>query len=159
MERRCVETVMGVVCFAFSEDGLYELKLPPVGKGSAPEIADSDSLWVKVLGQDLKDLLMGKAVCFSCPMDMSGYTAFTRKLLLAAFDIPHNHVVTYKWLAVRAGSPRGARAVGNAMAANRTPLVIPCHRVICTGGRLGGFSGGFGWKEKLLALEKVEGGA
>lgn len=149
---------MGAVCFVFSEDGLYELTLPPIAKERFSEIADFDPLWVRVLGQDLKDLLMGKNVCFSCPMDMSGYTTFTRKVLLAAFDIPHGHVVTYKGLAVLAGSPRGARAVGNAMAGNRTPLVIPCHRVICTGGRLGGFSGGLGWKKKLLALEKVEGG-
>ncbi|MBS4029987.1 MAG: methylated-DNA--[protein]-cysteine S-methyltransferase [Clostridiales bacterium] len=154
VERRSVETVMGVVNFAFSGDGLYELTLPREGDERFSGVVDSDPEWVRRLGQDLQDYFSGSAVCFSCPVDMSGYAPFIKKALLAAAEIFHGHVETYKGLAVVAGSPRAARAVGQAMASNRTPLVIPCHRVVCTGGGLGGFSGGLGWKERLLALEK-----
>jgi methylated-DNA-[protein]-cysteine S-methyltransferase len=149
---------MGVVNFAFSGGGLYELTLPRERDERFPEVADFDPEWVKQLGQDLQDYFSGSAVCFSCPVDMSGYAPFMKRALLAAADIPHGHVETYKGLAVQAGSPKAARAAGQAMAANRTPLVIPCHRVVCTGGGLGGFSGGLSWKERLLALEKTEGG-
>lgn len=145
---------MGVVNFSFSEGGLYELTLPGERDERFSGVVDFDPEWVRRLKQDLQDYFSGSAVCFSCPVDMSGYAPFMKKALLAAVDISHGYVETYKTLAVQAGSPRAARAVGQAMARNRTPLVIPCHRVVCTGGGLGGFSGGLGWKERLLALEK-----
>jgi len=64
-------------------------------------------------------------------------------------------VLTYGQLATRAGSPRSARAVGNVMASNRVPLIIPCHRVVAAGGALGGFSAPHGTrlKRRLLKLE------
>jgi methylated-DNA-[protein]-cysteine S-methyltransferase len=64
-------------------------------------------------------------------------------------------VLTYGEVAARAGSPRGSRAAGNALGANRIPIVVPCHRVVRSGGKLGGYAGGVERKEYLLELEGV----
>jgi len=82
-------------------------------------------------------------------------TGFARRVLEACRRIPFGTTVTYGQLAARAGSPRAARAVGNCMAGNRTPIIVPCHRVVGSGGQLGGFSGpgGVKLKRRLLALE------
>ena len=93
------------------------------------------------------------------PVDSGTTTAFRHRVLDCCRRIPYGETLTYQQLATLAGSPAAARAVGNSMAANRIPLVIPCHRVLATGGRLGGFSapGGTGMKQRLLALEGKRG--
>ncbi|MFH1910729.1 MAG: MGMT family protein, partial [Pseudomonadota bacterium] len=70
-------------------------------------------------------------------------------------EIPRGRVMTYGGLAAKLGLPGGARAVGNALAGNPFPLVIPCHRVVRSGGDLGGFGGGTDMKKALLMLEGV----
>lgn len=82
---------------------------------------------------------------------------FHRKVYLALCKVPAGKTVTYAELARRAGSPGAARAVGQAMAKNPWPVVIPCHRVVAGNGRLGGYSGrgGVATKRKLLQLEGV----
>jgi methylated-DNA-[protein]-cysteine S-methyltransferase len=89
------------------------------------------------------------------PIDWSGMTAFQRHVLGACRRIPRGKTLTYAQLAQRAGSPKAARAVGRVMAGNRLPLIIPCHRVVGSGGRLGGFSSrsGLTMKERLLKME------
>lgn len=76
-----------------------------------------------------------------------------RKILRACLAIPRGRVSTYRLLAARAGMPNAARAVGNAMARNPFPIVIPCHRVIRTDGSLGGYGGGIRMKRALLLME------
>jgi methylated-DNA-[protein]-cysteine S-methyltransferase len=90
------------------------------------------------------------------PIDHAGRTVFQRVVLEQCRQIPIGTVVTYSQLAAAAGHPRAARAVGSVMAGNRVPLVIPCHRVVAAGGRLGGFSApaGTAMKRRLLELEK-----
>lgn len=79
---------------------------------------------------------------------------FRGRALRACHLIPSGEVVTYGELAARAGSPRAARAAGSAMAANPLPLVIPCHRVVGAGGRLGRYSaGGPAAKRRMLEVE------
>lgn len=82
-------------------------------------------------------------------------TTFQRKVIQACRRIPWGATVTYGELALRAGYPGAARAVGNCMANNRIPLVIPCHRVLGADGRLHGYSGlgGLATKRRLLMLE------
>lgn len=84
---------------------------------------------------------------------LDGYGPFHSAALLAARRIPYGEVVTYRDLARMAGSERAARAAGGAMARNDFPIIVPCHRVVASGGGLGGFSSGLEWKIELLRLE------
>lgn len=81
-------------------------------------------------------------------------TPFTKRVYKAVLKIPLGEVRTYKWVAEQAGNPRAARAVGQALKRNPWPLIIPCHRVIACGGRLGGYSQGIKRKKALLDLER-----
>ena len=90
-----------------------------------------------------------------CLLTLSRLSPFSRKVLNACSKIPFGKTVSYSQLARMIGSPRASRAVGNALAKNPIPLIIPCHRVIHSDGSLGNFSasGGTSTKKKLLALE------
>ena len=91
----------------------------------------------------------------SVPVDFSGYGAFHAAALRAAQQIPYGEIVSYRDLARMAGREKAARAAGSAMANNATPIVVPCHRVVASGGGLGGFSSGLDWKRELLSIEGV----
>jgi methylated-DNA-[protein]-cysteine S-methyltransferase len=115
---------------------------------------------MKPYRQELKDYFAGTRTEFTQPMDLRGvHGPFQKKVLRRLARLPFGRVISYGELAIRAGSPRGARAVGAAMAANPIPVVIPCHRVIESRGRLGGYTGGLATKKKLLAHEGVLPGA
>ena len=88
-------------------------------------------------------------------LDLSDRTAFQRAVMHRCRRIPRGQVLTYRQLAARAGHPGAARAVGNVMATNRVPLIVPCHRVVGSSGKLGGFSApqGLAMKRRLLRLE------
>jgi methylated-DNA-[protein]-cysteine S-methyltransferase len=81
---------------------------------------------------------------------------FQRMVLLAEYAIPRGQVSTYRRMAVHLGVPGGARAVGNALATNPFPIVIPCHRAIRSDGTLGGYQGGLDMKKALLLQEGVD---
>lgn len=89
------------------------------------------------------------------PLDMDDMTDFQQRVSEACRRIPYGQTTSYVGLAARAAAPRAARAVGNVMARNRLPIVIPCHRVVGHAGGLGGYSapGGLVTKRRLLALE------
>jgi methylated-DNA-[protein]-cysteine S-methyltransferase len=87
--------------------------------------------------------------------DLSGESPFRKKVYRRVAGIPFGHTLTYGEVAENVGCAGGAQAVGQAMAANRFPLIIPCHRVVSAGGRIGGFSSGIGLKRYLLELEGV----
>lgn len=89
-------------------------------------------------------------------LDWKICTSFQKRVLEAECRIPYGWVSTYGGLAEEIGSPRGARAVGGALANNPFPLVIPCHRTIRSDGDLGGFGGGRKLKRALLELEGVK---
>jgi len=86
-------------------------------------------------------------------LDLSFLTPFQQKVLLATCQIPWGQVRTYGWAAQKAGSPRGFRAAGQALNRNPVAIFIPCHRVIASGGRLGGYGGDVEWKITLLENE------
>ncbi|GAI87660.1 unnamed protein product, partial [marine sediment metagenome] len=69
--------------------------------------------------------------------------------------IPYGETRSYAWVAKQVGKPKAARAVGQAMGSNPLPIIIPCHRVITSNGKLGGFGGGLEMKRQLLSLEAV----
>ena len=87
------------------------------------------------------------------PVDWRGMPPFQRRVLAACRAVPFGTTTTYTALARALGAPKAARAVGQALARNPMPLVIPCHRVLGAGGQLTGFSGGLAWKRALLAHE------
>lgn len=89
------------------------------------------------------------------PVQIHAKTPFQTRVLQACHDIPRGKTLTYQQLAEQAGSPKACRAVGNIMAKNKIPLLIPCHRVVGSNGGLGGFSApqGISLKEQLLRLE------
>ena len=99
----------------------------------------------------------GERVELRAPMEFPPVSPFRRRVWEVTARVPYGEVVTYGEVAVRAGCPGGARAVGGALARNPVPLVVPCHRVVSADGGLGGFSavGGVETKRRLLALEGV----
>jgi methylated-DNA-[protein]-cysteine S-methyltransferase len=90
---------------------------------------------------------------FNLPIDWSLVRGFAASVLRQTARIPFGDVLTYGQVAAQAGSPRAARAAGNALGSNPIPIVVPCHRVLHVDGGLGGYSGGLDRKRYLLALE------
>ena len=90
---------------------------------------------------------------FDLPIDWSLIHGFARGVLRATASVPFGQITTYGRMARAAGSPRAARAAGNALGSNPIPIVVPCHRVLHADGTLGGYSGGLDRKRILLALE------
>ena len=104
----------------------------------------------------LRSFLAGAHVEFLLDdLDFAGISGFTRRVLTADHAIPRGRVMTYGGLAARLGLSRGGRAVGNVMARNPFPLIIPCHRVVGSDGGLHGFGGGLPMKRALLTMEGV----
>ncbi|MEO5357051.1 MAG: MGMT family protein [Nitrospirae bacterium YQR-1] len=104
---------------------------------------------------ELKDYFHGLRKEFTPGLvHVSGITPFRKSVYEELLKVPFGEVVTYKELALRVGKPGGARAVGQAMSVNPFPIVIPCHRVIASDGKLGGYSEGIYIKIKLLEFEK-----
>ena len=124
------------------------------------ESQDDDADW-RLAGEVLERLLSyvaGEPADFrDVPVAVEHLSAFQRRVVRACRSIPTGEQRSYGEVAALAGSPGAARAVGQVMASNRVPLVVPCHRVVAAGGRLGGFSApqGLAMKRRLLALEKV----
>ncbi|MGW8258272.1 MAG: methylated-DNA--[protein]-cysteine S-methyltransferase [Thermoguttaceae bacterium] len=89
-------------------------------------------------------------------VDLAPSSDFQKRVLTSCRKIPYGATLSYGRLAAMAGSPRAARAVGNSLASNRIPLIIPCHRVVCADGHIGFYSapGGRRMKKRLLGLEK-----
>jgi len=107
--------------------------------------------------RQLSEFLEGKRLVFELELDLRA-TAFQRKVYDALLAIPYGETCSYAELARRIGRPKAVRAVGNANGANPLPLVIPCHRVVASGGKLGGYGGGLAMKKKLLAMESAQPG-
>ena len=98
--------------------------------------------------------LAGHPIPTDLPVDLTGVTPFRQRVLAVCREIPFGATTTYAALAACVGSPQAARAVGQAMATNPVPLIIPCHRVLGAHGRLTGFRGGLAWKRALLEHEE-----
>jgi methylated-DNA-[protein]-cysteine S-methyltransferase len=104
--------------------------------------------------RELDEYFEGRRRSFEIAIDRQLMSDFGRRVLAATAAIPYGSVSTYQDVAARAGSPRGSRAAGNALGANPLPIVLPCHRVLRSGGSLGGYTGGLDRKRTLLAIEQ-----
>jgi methylated-DNA-[protein]-cysteine S-methyltransferase len=109
--------------------------------------------------KEILEYLKGKRREFTFPIDWESLKPFQRKSLKAVFKVPYGETRTYAEIAAKIGHPNAPRAVGRANATNPMPLVIPCHRLIGTDGKLHGYGGGNGLPTKawLLKMEGVQG--
>jgi methylated-DNA-[protein]-cysteine S-methyltransferase len=118
----------------------------------SPRVVEAPS-YFDAVRQELDEYFHGQRTRFDLPLDWSLTGGFGRRVLEHTARIPYGDVSTYRDMAAKAGSPRGARAAGNALGSNPIPIVVPCHRVLHSGGGLGGYGGGLDRKEFLLKLE------
>ncbi len=113
-------------------------------KGSARALAPAMA--------QLREYFTGRRLRFDLPVDLSALTLFQRKVLAVIQKIPAGQTWTYGQVAIKMGRPNSARPVGQALARNPLPIIIPCHRVIANNGALRGYSGGSGLSTKRWLL-------
>lgn len=155
-----ITTPIGPLKVVFSQKGLVSLNLQKDGecpRWSGPYHKESD-VRLAAVKTFVTDHFYGRDPgTKDIPLDMTGITPFRRKVYLELKKVPYGEVITYGELAERAGSPGGARAIGNAMNANPFLLIVPCHRVVGSkkDGKyeLGGFGAGLNVKRFLLRAE------
>jgi O-6-methylguanine DNA methyltransferase len=149
-----IPTPHGAFAAHYSAAGLARLDFPG-RKKKAETFAPVPSVrrWHQRACRALARVLQGRAAGALPPLDLAAGTPFQRKVWAALRQIPAGQTESYGQLAAALGAPKAARAVGSACGANPVPLFIPCHRVVPSGGGLGGFSGGLHWKRRLLASE------
>jgi len=145
-------TPRGLVRLVFSWKEDVDAVLDDIAARLSPRIMESPARTDAVRRQ-LDEYFHGRRTAFDVPIDWELSRGFRRAVLERCARIPYGTVTTYKDLAAEAGSPRASRAVGSAMATNPVPIVVPCHRVLRTGGHLGGYGGGLDRKQWLLKLE------
>jgi methylated-DNA-[protein]-cysteine S-methyltransferase len=144
-------TKRGLVRLAFPEEGIDSV-LESLAQLLSPRIVEAgDSL--DPVRRELEEYFDGRRREFELTLDWTLVGGFGRKVLRATSEIPYGGVLSYAEVAADAGSPRGWRAAGNALGANPIPIVIPCHRVLRSGGVLGNYGGGPDRKRWLLELE------
>jgi methylated-DNA-[protein]-cysteine S-methyltransferase len=145
-------TQRGLVALSFERDP--EFVVDVLARKLSPRIVHSPKR-VDDIRKELDEYFEGKRTRFDLPLDWSLVSGFNKKVLEATYRIPYGGVSTYSDMARSAGSPRAARAAGNALHNNPIPIVVPCHRVLHRDGGLGGYGGGLRMKEWLLTLEGV----
>jgi methylated-DNA-[protein]-cysteine S-methyltransferase len=148
------DSPIGPLLIAGDQEGVRHICFPRNGKAVKPErdwIESSSGAVAQTVAQ-LREYFAGRRVEFDLPLAPQG-TRFQLAVWRELQRIPYGQTISYGELARRIGNPKASRAVGSANGANQIPIVIPCHRVIAAGGKLGGFGGGLPVKEALLALE------
>jgi len=156
------KTSLGWMGMVGSPKGLAKVILPLKSKeavldqiiscGGKPENND-DSCFIDLTDR-MRRYFTGESVDFADKLDLSGTTRFQRNVWRTVRHIPRGQTRSYGWVAKQLDLPGAARAVGQALGKNPVPIVIPCHRVVSSDGKLGGFGGGVEMKKFLLQLEK-----
>jgi methylated-DNA-[protein]-cysteine S-methyltransferase len=161
MPTHLIETPDGTFRARFSLKGLAQLDFPDQVSsrdGSPDEIKPNDSVaeWAVLTSEAVRAVLTSRPIKELPPLDISSGTEFQQKVWRVILSIQKGETLSYGEIAEQIGAPRAVRAVGGACGANPIPLVIPCHRVLARGQRLGGFSGGLQWKTLLLGRENPD---
>jgi methylated-DNA-[protein]-cysteine S-methyltransferase len=146
-------TPRGLVRLAYPNEHM-DLVLEEIGRTVSRRVLESPRE-TDAVRRELDEYFAGDRSAFDVPVDFVSVQGFRRRVLEAAERIPFGQVRSYTQVASDAGSPRGARAAGNALGSNPIPIVVPCHRVVHAGGGLGGYTGGLDRKVTLLTLEGV----
>jgi methylated-DNA-[protein]-cysteine S-methyltransferase len=147
-------TPRGLIRIAYGAEERSDSVLEELARRVSPRMLEAPAALDEVR-RELDEYFGGKRTGFDVPVDWQLHDGFSRRVLRATARIPYGELLTYAQVAAKAGSPRGSRAAGNALGSNRIPIVVPCHRVVRTGGALGGYTGGIERKEYLLDLEGV----
>jgi len=147
-------TPRGLVRVAYAdEDGSIEASLSALARSVSPRVIAAPRR-LDAARRELDEYFAGARDRFEVPLDWRLTHGFGRRVLRSTARIPYGSVSSYGQVATAAGSPRGSRAAGNALGANPLPIVVPCHRVLHSGGGLGGYTGGVERKLTLLAIER-----
>ena len=155
------DTLVGPLQIGASEKGLSSIilmgadRFPPLAMGKDIRRNSQALRFLDQAVDQLKAYFKRSLREFDIPLDLTGQTAYTKRILMATAAIPYGSVITYGELAWQSGSPQGARAVGGAMRRNPIPIIIPCHRVLTSKHKLHGYSArpGLAAKARLLELE------
>jgi methylated-DNA-[protein]-cysteine S-methyltransferase len=145
-------TKRGIVRLAFPEEDVDSV-LERLSRRLSPRIVEAPGRLDRAR-RELDEYFAGRRRSFDVEIDWSLVGGpFGRKVLRVTSEIPYGGVLSYREVASDAGSPRGSRAAGNALGSNPVPIIVPCHRVLHSGGGLGGYGGGLDRKRWLLELE------
>jgi methylated-DNA-[protein]-cysteine S-methyltransferase len=157
-----IATAIGPVGLAWSEHGILRLQLPD-DDGAKTQARLTRNLeaeeahppeWLEPSVIMLQRYFSGVETDLrAIPLDLSGVKDFFRTIYLELLTVRWGVTLTYGQLAERVGSPGAAQAVGQAMGKNPVPIIVPCHRVLASGAKLGGFSAPGGTKSKLWLLD------
>jgi methylated-DNA-[protein]-cysteine S-methyltransferase len=147
-------TPRGLVRVAYTDSKADAGVLEELARKVSPRVLEAPAR-LDVARRELDEYFEGRRTDFDLPLDWALTRGFTSRVLQATARIEFGSTSTYARVAGQAGSPRAVRAAGNALGANPLPVVVPCHRVLHTGGGIGGYTGGLERKEYLLRLEGV----
>jgi methylated-DNA-[protein]-cysteine S-methyltransferase len=145
-------TPRGLVRVSYDEFRERDRALEELAERVSPRVLESPAK-LDPVRRELDEYFEGRRTAFDVPVDWVLARGFAREVLRATARIGFGETGTYASVATEAGSPRAVRAAGNALGSNPMPVVVPCHRVLRTGGALGGYTGGVERKEFLLRLE------
>jgi methylated-DNA-[protein]-cysteine S-methyltransferase len=145
-------TRRGLVELGFDGDKELDFYLGRLSTALSPRVLEAPAR-LDPVRRELDEYFAGRRHDFDVALDWSLSKGFTRRILRATAKVPYGEVSTYRQVATKAGNERAVRAAGNALGANPIPIVVPCHRILRTGGSLGGYGGGPERKEFLLKLE------
>jgi methylated-DNA-[protein]-cysteine S-methyltransferase len=145
-------TPRGLVRISYLDGGL-EAALDQLAAHISPRVLAAPRA-LDPARRELDEYFAGARRNFDLALDWQLTVGFGRRVLQATATIPFGAVSSYGRVAAAAGSPRGARAAGNALGANPLPIVVPCHRILHAGGGLGGYTGGVERKRVLLDIER-----
>jgi methylated-DNA-[protein]-cysteine S-methyltransferase len=144
-------TPTGLVRLAFTGEN-FDRVLEDLSNRISPRVLEAPAR-LDAVKRELGRYFDGKLKRFGVPLDWQLSAGFALRVRKACARIPYGAVSTYKDMASIAGNDRAARAAGNALGSNPLPIVVPCHRVLHSGGGLGGYGGGLPMKQALLELE------
>jgi methylated-DNA-[protein]-cysteine S-methyltransferase len=148
-------TSQGLVRLAYEDfEGGVDEVLDSLAARLSPRILEAPAR-LDAVRRELDEYFAGRRETFDVPIDWTLYSDFGRRVLQATAGIPFGHTATYGQMAAQAGNAKASRAAGRALGANAIPIVVPCHRVIGTSGKLTGYTGGMYRKEALLRLEGI----
>lgn len=146
------DTKIGNIAIVEEDEKIIAIEM---NKKHEEDILPKDTLLLKETEKQLIQYLDGKRTAFDVPLNPKG-TKFMKKVWTALQEIPYGQVRTYGQIAQKVGNPKAARAVGMANHRNPIPIIIPCHRVIGSNGKLVGYALGMQRKQFLLNLEGVD---